>query len=148
MNIGAGELIHRITIQRPRYTQNQQTGERTVRWLDFASDIPARVTPLSAREFIAAQVTQSKVTAKIVLRYREGMNSAMRVLHRGSVYNIEGVLADNKSGLEWITLPVSTGVVEKEVDVYQTLPSGPEQSFSVDTDIITSDNSVITVDAA
>lgn len=147
MNIGAGDLIHRITIERPRYTQNDLTGERTVRWLNFASEVPARVIPLSAREFIAAQATQSKVTAKIVLRYREGLNATMRVLHRGSIYNIEGVLADNKSGLEWITLPVSSGVIEEDVDVYQALPPGPDQSYTVDTNTITSDNSLITVDA-
>lgn len=117
MNIGAGELIHRIRIERPRYTQNDTTGERTVRWLTFADDVPARVTPLSAREFIAAQATQSKVTARIVLRYREGLNATMRVVHRGSIYNIEGVLADNKSGLEWVTLPVSAGVIDEAIDV-------------------------------
>lgn len=38
----------------------------------------------------------------------------MRITHRGKVYNIAGVLPDNMSGLEYITLPVSEGVNDGE----------------------------------
>ena len=34
----------------------------------------------------------------------------MRILHRGKIYNIEGVLPDDESGLQWLTLPYSEGV--------------------------------------
>ena len=34
----------------------------------------------------------------------------MRVVHGGKVYNIHGVLPDMRSGLEYLTLPVSEGV--------------------------------------
>ena len=34
----------------------------------------------------------------------------MRILHRGQVYNIAGLLPDRVSGLEYITIPVSAGV--------------------------------------
>ncbi|KPB96501.1 Head-tail adaptor protein [Pseudomonas syringae pv. maculicola] len=34
----------------------------------------------------------------------------MRALHRGRIYNIHGALPDAKSGLEYLTLPVSEGL--------------------------------------
>lgn len=105
----AGTLRHRVTIQHRSQTQNPNTGEITPGWEDVAT-VWASVEPLSAREFIAAQGQQSEVTARIKIRYREGITAAMRVLHRGNVYNIEGVLPDAKSGRHYLTLPVSEGV--------------------------------------
>jgi SPP1 family predicted phage head-tail adaptor len=72
--------------------------------------VPAAIEPLSAREFIAAQAVQSAVTARITLRYRAGLDASMRIVHNGTIYNIAGVLADPDSGLEYVTIPVSTGV--------------------------------------
>lgn len=103
------KLRHRITIQHKTRTQDPETGELTEGWADFATTW-ASVEPLSAREFIAAQSTQSKISARIVIRYRSGIDASMRILHDGRVYNIEGVLPDNKSGREWLTLPCSEGV--------------------------------------
>ncbi len=70
----------------------------------------AGIEPLSARDFIAAQAVQSEVTARIVIRYREGVTAAMRIKHAGRLYTIHGVLPDAKSGREYLTLPVSEGV--------------------------------------
>jgi SPP1 family predicted phage head-tail adaptor len=109
MAIEAGKLRHRITIQAPGLTQDPVTGEMPPGWTDFAS-VWASIEPLSARDFIAAQANQSEITARIVIRYREGILPTMRILHRGKVYAIQGALPDAKSGLEYITLPVSEGV--------------------------------------
>ncbi|KCB41287.1 phage head-tail joining domain protein [Bordetella hinzii 5132] len=54
---------------------------------------------------------QSEVTARIVMRARDIL-ATDRIIHRGTVYNIRGVLADKDSGLEYVTLPVGTGVNE------------------------------------
>ena len=105
----AGKLRHRIEIQQRADVQDATTGEVVPKWSNFA-DVWASVEPLSAREFVAAQEMQSKVMARITIRYREGLDPSMRILHRGTVYNIEGRLADNKSGLEYITIPCSAGV--------------------------------------
>ncbi len=105
----AGTLRHRIAIQRPEYAQDPVTGEMAPSWVEVAK-VYASIEPLSAREFIAAAATQSKVTARIVIRYRLGVDSTMRVQHRDKIYNIEGVLADKDSGLEYLTLPCSEGV--------------------------------------
>lgn len=105
----AGKLRHRVTIQSPDTTQNPVTGEMVNGWTDVAT-CWASVEPLSVREFMASAATQSEISARITIRYREGVAANMRILHRGNNYNIEGVLADPNSGLEYLTLPVSTGV--------------------------------------
>lgn len=105
----AGKLRHRVTIQAPGQTQDPTTGEILHGWVDFATTW-ASIEPLSAREYIAAQSGQSEITARIVIRYRDGVLPTMRILHRGKAYAIHGVLSDVKSGLEYLTLPVSEGV--------------------------------------
>ncbi|MNH34480.1 Phage head-tail joining protein [compost metagenome] len=69
------------------------------------------MTPLSARDLIAAQAAQSEATARMLIRYRPGVLSTMRILYRGELYSIEGPpLEDAKSGLEYLTIMVSKGV--------------------------------------
>lgn len=104
-----GKLRHRITLQRPGLSQDPVSGEMLPGWQDVAP-VWASIEPLSAREFIAAQAGQSEVSARIVIRHRTDVDATMRALYRGKVYNIHGVLADPKSGLEYLTLPVSEGV--------------------------------------
>jgi SPP1 family predicted phage head-tail adaptor len=106
----AGKLRHRVVIQVPAQTQDPQTGEIVNAWVDFAT-VWASVEPLSVREFIAAQAGQSEITARVVVRYLPGVLPTMRVLHRGAIYAIQGALPDAKSGLEYLTLPVSAGVI-------------------------------------
>ncbi len=109
MSLAAGKLRDRVTLQDQVQTQDPDTGEMLVAWQDVA-ELWANVEPLSVREFIASAAGQSEVTARITIRYRTGITASMRMLHRGKVYNIHGVLADKESGLEFLTLPVSEGV--------------------------------------
>jgi SPP1 family predicted phage head-tail adaptor len=99
-------LRHRITIQSLVNSQDETTGIMTSTYETFAV-VYAEVHPLSAREFIAANMAQSNVTARITIRYLAGIKPSMRILHGDSVFNIEGVLADPRSGIEYLTLPVS-----------------------------------------
>jgi SPP1 family predicted phage head-tail adaptor len=105
----AGKLRHHVTLQRAEFSQDPVTGEVTPSWVEVAK-VWAAIEPLSGREFIAAAASQSEVTARVVIRYRPGVTSAMRLLHRGKLYNIQGVLADVDSGLDYLTLPCSEGV--------------------------------------
>jgi SPP1 family predicted phage head-tail adaptor len=80
----------------------------------------ASIEALSAREFIAAQAEDSKVNTRITIRYRSGINAKMRLYHEAKdvYYNIEGVLSDKDSGLEYLTLPCSSGLrYEQGADV-------------------------------
>ena len=105
----AGKLNKRITLQKPVKTQSSATGAVVNGWADVA-ELWANVTDLSARDFVAAQAGQSEVTTRITIRWRQDVTDKHRILYRGRVYDIQGVLEDDKSGLEYLTLPCSRGV--------------------------------------
>lgn len=109
MTLKAGRLRHRIELQRQHRSQDSTTGEITVTWQTQAK-VWAAIEPLSVREFISSQSKQSEVTARIVIRYRPDIDASWRIVHRDKIYNIQGVLGDIDSGLEYITLPVREGV--------------------------------------
>ena len=109
--IEAGRLRHKVMIQRQTQTQDPMTGELTVTWTDlFPKPIWAAVEPISAREFVVSQEPNARVTARATIRYRDGIDASMRLVHRGRNYNIHGVLEDLDSGREYLTLPLSEGV--------------------------------------
>lgn len=119
MSLEAGKLRHRVRIESYDYLrdgsgeviQDPVTGETSQSWQEVAT-VWAAIEPLSAREFIAASATQSAITARIVIRYRDGLNASMRLIHKDKIYNPAGFLADKVSGLEYITIPVTEGVSE------------------------------------
>lgn len=88
-------------------------GLATETWVDafeVNTRMPVVLTPLSGRELIAAQSVQSKVTHRVVVRYRPGFNARFRARGGGLIYNIEAVINDPNSGIEYLTLLCSTGV--------------------------------------
>lgn len=126
MSIKAGELRHRVRIDRPVLTQNATTGETTHVWTTIGTTW-AKVAPVSGREFLAAQANQSQINAKITVRatggginwdaYFMGDNApaTWRAVHMmngqaGKIYEIHAILPDNESGLEWLTLMCAAGV--------------------------------------
>lgn len=110
MSIPAGNLRHRITIQKKVNGRDPITGAVTTAWVSLWESVPAEVVPLSVREFVAAQSVQSKLSTRIRIRWRAGLDASMRILHDGRTYNIEGVLPDPDSGRAYLTLPCSEGV--------------------------------------
>jgi SPP1 family predicted phage head-tail adaptor len=108
MALKAGKLRHRVSLEEMSETIDSY-GQREPYWSHVA-DLWAAIEPLSAKEFIAAQQLQSQVTTRITIRYRSGVTAGMRIVHRGTIYNIAGVLADKDSGIEYLTLPCSSGV--------------------------------------
>ncbi|MDK1261288.1 phage head closure protein [Cronobacter sakazakii] len=105
----AGKLNKRITLQKPVKTQSQATGAVANGWDDVA-ELWANVTDLSARDFVAARAGQNEVTTRITIRWRDDVTDKHRILYRDRVYDIQGVLEDDKSGREYLTLPCSRGV--------------------------------------
>lgn len=123
MPLEAGKLRHRIKIERPVITQDQNTGAPITTWQELAT-VWASIAPLSARDLIAAQAETSKIMGRITIRYRTDITDAMRLVHesKGDIYNIEGILADPDSGLEYLTIPVSLGVKYQEGDPNAVIP--------------------------
>lgn len=102
----AGKLRHLVVIRRlGQAMQDPQTGDIASDWVNI-STVWASVEPLSGREFIAAQSTQSEVSARIVMRKTE-VTAQDKLYFRGDTYNIHTVLPDLKSGNEYLTLMVS-----------------------------------------
>jgi SPP1 family predicted phage head-tail adaptor len=104
----AGALRDRVTFEQKVITNDPVSNEELVTWVEFAT-VWASVTDLSVREFISAQSTQSEVTCRIVVRYRDGFDSTMRARHDGRIYNLHGALRDPVSGKEYLTFPASEG---------------------------------------
>lgn len=102
--MGAGKYRHRIDIERKVANGDGYT------WQPVVRNLPAEIKPLSAREFVGAgSQVLGQASARIEIRYRPGLDPTMRVRHGAVIYNILGVLEDDESGTEWITLPVSRG---------------------------------------
>lgn len=107
----AGGLNKRVVLEAPVESQDASTGAVSVSWAKVA-DLWAGIHPASVRDFIAAGVAQSAVAGRIVIWYRPGVTPKMRIRHGGKIYNILGVLPDEDTGLEYLTLPYSEGVNE------------------------------------
>lgn len=93
----AGQLKHRITIQRPTGAKDQWGTPEPQGWEDVAR-VWANVLHQSGSESIRAGADVSIVRASVRIRWREGLNAGLRVLHQGQVFDIEAVLpgADRK----------------------------------------------------
>lgn len=109
MTIAAGRLNKRVALQSPTISQDNDTGATTETWGTVAT-VWASIEPLSVRDFIASDERQSKVAARITIRYRDDIDATWRVVHKARTYQIVGVLADQDSGIEYLTLAVAEGV--------------------------------------
>ena len=89
----AARLRHRITIEQLTVTRDAIGGVIET-WSALHQNVPADIVPLSGREFMAAQSTQSSVTVRVTVRYLDGLTPLMRVVHGSDVYNVEAVLPD------------------------------------------------------
>lgn len=115
MTQAAGKLNHRIRLESLETSQDS-SGDTVEDWI-YQGDVWAEVAPVSAREFVSAAAMQSKIVARITIRYREDVQANWRILFRNRYYNIEGVLTDVVSGLEYLTLPCSLGIIDSDSNV-------------------------------
>lgn len=124
MTQAAGKLNHRVRLESLQTSQDV-SGDTVETWT-HEGDVWANVSPVSGKEFIASAATQSKIVARITVRYRADIQATWRILFRGRYYNIEGVLPDVVSGLEYLTLPVSCGVQGEATPPAIVIPGGSE----------------------
>lgn len=122
MSLEAGRLRHRVRIEQyidlldtsGEVIQDPETGEVSRAWVVVAT-VWAAIEPVSGREFIQSRAIQAEIVARIVIRQRDGLDAAMRLVHARTgrpevIYNPHAFLADKESGLEYLTIPCSTGV--------------------------------------
>jgi SPP1 family predicted phage head-tail adaptor len=110
--VGAGQF--RALVYFERYLAQQDSdGEMDESWVDafaVSTRLPCQITPLSGRELLAAQAVQSKASHRLRVRYRPGFDATCRGTCAGTVYNVEAVIPDADSGIEYVTLLCSSGV--------------------------------------
>lgn len=111
MSIKAGELRHKVIIQRYSIAAKDKDGfELPSQWVDYVS-IWSKITPLSSNDLISAQAEQSEVTARMKTRYRTDINTNMRVIWKGRIFAISSQgLDDNEEGYIYTTFNLSGGV--------------------------------------
>jgi SPP1 family predicted phage head-tail adaptor len=107
MGYSSGKLRQWIDIESKTISRDSD-GELVESWM-FYRRVPASIEPLSVREFITANTLKSKVTTRITIRSIDSINATMRIMHNSIIYNIEGILRDNITGLEYMTLACSHG---------------------------------------
>ena len=90
----AGRLRHRIRIE--ARTDTVVSGNTVTTWATFAEHIPAAI----------------ETTTNILIRWLPGIKPSMRAVDEddGTIYNLSGVVPDNRTGNQWMTLPCSSGV--------------------------------------
>lgn len=108
------ELIHLVDIEDRRDAQNPETGAMEEKWKPFATNVFAKITPVSVREFIASNQKQGEVTARIVIGFRDGLTASMRIVgksrpYAGRLFNVHGWLNDPETGVNYVTAPCSEG---------------------------------------
>lgn len=106
--VNAGELRKKITVQSRSTTRDEYGGE-TQEWFDFATDIRAKVEPLSGREMVAAQTQQGETVARFSIRYRPGVTQSMRIVYGGKDWNIASIQDPEERHRELI-ITASTGL--------------------------------------
>lgn len=89
--MNAGKLRFQVDIQKPVETQNAY-GEPEVSWSDVATAVWASIEPLKGREFFAAKQINADIEARIVMRYRSGVQAKYRILHGENEYYIDSVI--------------------------------------------------------
>ena len=86
----AKRLRHRVTIQQPVKTVNARGG-RTKSWADVWT-VWAGIEPLSAREIEQNHQLEGEAEVRIVMRYRRGITTDMRIKYGDRYFKITGIL--------------------------------------------------------
>lgn len=104
----AGKLNYYVTIQQKadsanNYNEPESTWSTWKRW-------HIAIEPLTGREYIMAQQTTATVSHKIKLRYCEGLTVEHRfLLNSGTVYEINAIMGDKRSGEQTVMATEVTG---------------------------------------
>jgi SPP1 family predicted phage head-tail adaptor len=72
----------------------KRDGSGNAVWDVFAANVWARIQTLTSTYKEKSQQSVSEATHKIVIRYMDGVTSAMRIKSEGRIYEIEGSPSD------------------------------------------------------
>ena len=104
----AGQLDQRVTVERLQGGVDELGQPLPDTWAPLFT-CWAAVEPLTGREYIAAQAAVSEVTAKIRMRFRPWMTAEDRVIHDGTIYQIESVIDVRSENRELVLMCKANG---------------------------------------
>jgi SPP1 family predicted phage head-tail adaptor len=87
-----GELRHRIVFEENRPVRDAAAGQ-VDHWVPVV-ECWAKVEPLSGLTAIEGMKATPKRTHQVTVRHRTDVHEAMRIAHRGRVFEIRGLLPD------------------------------------------------------
>lgn len=93
--IKPGDLRQKITLIRPVTAVRDK--KRVTTWAEAATDVPAKKTDVSGREFYQAHAVQAEDVVTFMIRWRDDIDTTWRVRHGTETY---GILEVNHLG-EW-----------------------------------------------
>lgn len=99
----AGKLRYPVDIEKLSRTQDPQTGEIIEGW-SLLARVWTNIIGISGREFLAASAEQSSTTYRATLRFRDDLDTSMRIKRDGKAYNIRAILPDDRGAFMTLML--------------------------------------------
>lgn len=85
------DMRNKITLQKMSETKDEYGTPIGYDWQDVAT-VWASIEPISGKEYIMLQNTNSELTLRIRMRYLPGVTNAMRVVYETRIFNIQSVI--------------------------------------------------------
>jgi SPP1 family predicted phage head-tail adaptor len=85
----AGDLKHRVSLERATHTTDDRGNRRTT-WLPITT-CWASMADVSGRDFFAAQAYQAQDIITFGIRWRDDLDKECRIIHAGQAYQIEQI---------------------------------------------------------
>jgi SPP1 family predicted phage head-tail adaptor len=105
-DITPGMMRHSVTIQALQ-TTTDPTGGRVATWTDIAT-VKAKVTPISGSEVYTAMRLDTRITHKVMIRYRSDVSAVNRLIFKGRVLNITAAINIEERD-RWLELHCTEG---------------------------------------
>ena len=83
-------LRHKVTFQKNTEARDD-FGDVTDVWVDVASEW-VQIIPLKGEEKFMSEHLNTIVDHKVRMRYRDGLNSKMKILYGGRMFEIDSIL--------------------------------------------------------
>lgn len=109
-DLKAGDLRHKITIERETETPDGMGGS-SLAWVSItAHPIKAMIKPLSGGESLHAMRLEAKVSHRIIIRYRTDIKTSDRINYNGRLMQIRAKI-DLEERHKWLELICEEGAV-------------------------------------
>lgn len=109
MALNAGQLRHRVTVQREVEIVDPSTGYRTREWQDVLTGVPARFQPGPGREYLASEALRAEVSGRLFVRWSPetaGIRMSDRVAWDGRTWELKSDPLPDETARKELTLMI------------------------------------------